>query len=59
MARKPGEPYEDGEITETDYDVTVFENRFPTLMQVLSASRQESQVNRNLCVRSGRPTAVA
>ena len=33
-ARKPGDPYQDGEIPDTDYDVVVFENRFPSMMQV-------------------------
>lgn len=33
-ARKPGDPYQDGEIPDVDYDVVVFENRFPSMMQV-------------------------
>ena len=31
---RPGAEYQDGEIPDTDYDVAVFENRFPALMQV-------------------------
>ena len=31
---KPGAAYSDGEIPDTDYDVAVFENRFPALLQV-------------------------
>jgi len=30
----PGAAYQDGEIPDTDYDVVVFENRFPSLMAV-------------------------
>ena len=33
-ARKPGDPYQDGEVPDTDYDVVVFENRFPSMVQV-------------------------
>ena len=29
---RPGAEYSDGEIPDTDYDVVVFENRFPSLM---------------------------
>jgi UDPglucose--hexose-1-phosphate uridylyltransferase len=41
-ARKPGEPYQDGEVPDTDYNVVVFENRFPSMMQVpgIAASTQ-------------------
>ncbi|GHG47305.1 galactose-1-phosphate uridylyltransferase [Flavimobilis marinus] len=31
---KPGAEYSDGEIPDTDYDVVVFENRFPSLLRV-------------------------
>ncbi|GEL46675.1 galactose-1-phosphate uridylyltransferase [Cellulomonas hominis] len=31
---RPGAAYSDGEIPDTDYDVVVFENRFPSLMAV-------------------------
>ncbi|HEY0218125.1 MAG TPA: galactose-1-phosphate uridylyltransferase, partial [Cellulomonas sp.] len=31
---RPGAVYSDGEIPDTDYDVVVFENRFPSLMAV-------------------------
>lgn len=30
---RPGAAYSDGEIPDTDYDVVVFENRFPSLMR--------------------------
>ncbi|WP_434019746.1 galactose-1-phosphate uridylyltransferase [Paraoerskovia sediminicola] len=33
----PGAAYSDGEIPDTDYDVVVFENRFPSLMRVPGA----------------------
>ncbi len=33
-ARKPGDPYQDGEVPDTDYDVVVFENRFPSMRQI-------------------------
>lgn len=33
-ARKPGDPYQDGEVPDTDYDVVVFENRFPSMVCV-------------------------
>src|SRR5690606_37615283 len=31
---RPGAAYSDGEVPDTDYDVVVFENRFPALMRV-------------------------
>lgn len=31
---RPGAAYSDGEIPDTDYDVVVFENRFPSLLRV-------------------------
>lgn len=31
---RPGAAYQDGEIPDTDYDVVVFENRFPSLLDV-------------------------
>ncbi|WP_029288231.1 galactose-1-phosphate uridylyltransferase [Cellulomonas sp. HZM] len=31
---RPGARYSDGEVPDTDYDVVVFENRFPALLQV-------------------------
>lgn len=31
---RPGADYTDGEIPDTDYDVVVFENRFPSLLRV-------------------------
>lgn len=33
-ARKPGDPYQDGEVPDIDYDVVVFENRFPSMVRV-------------------------
>ncbi|WP_297316262.1 galactose-1-phosphate uridylyltransferase [Bifidobacterium indicum] len=42
-ARKPGDPYQDGEIPDTDYDVVVFENRFPSMMQVPGRAPAEGQ----------------
>ena len=35
---KPGARYQDGEIPAEDYDVVVFENRFPSLMRVPGAT---------------------
>ncbi|MCC2312797.1 galactose-1-phosphate uridylyltransferase [Cellulomonas xiejunii] len=34
---KPGAAYQDGEVPDTDYDVVVFENRFPSLLDVPGA----------------------
>ncbi len=31
---RPGSAYSDGEVPDTDYDVVVFENRFPSLQRV-------------------------
>lgn len=31
---RPGAEYQDGEVPDTDYDVVVFENRFPSLLAV-------------------------
>ncbi len=31
-ARKPGDPYQDGEVPDPDYNVVVFENRFPSMV---------------------------
>lgn len=41
-ARKPGDPYQDGEIPDTDYNVVVFENRFPSMQQVPGKSNDET-----------------
>lgn len=38
----PGARYQDGEIPDTDYNVVVFENRFPSLMAVPGESREVS-----------------
>ena len=37
---RPGAAYQDGEIPATDYDVVVFENRFPSLMVVPGEERE-------------------
>lgn len=39
-ARKPGSSYQDGEVPDTDYDVVVFENRFPSMVQVPGVPRE-------------------
>jgi UDPglucose--hexose-1-phosphate uridylyltransferase len=42
---RPGNGYTDGEIPDTDYDVAVFENRFPALLQVPGTEDVESFVD--------------
>jgi UDPglucose--hexose-1-phosphate uridylyltransferase len=39
---RPGAEYSDGEIPDTDYDVAVFENRFPALLQVPGVTLDDS-----------------
>lgn len=39
---RPGAAYSDGEIPDTDYDVVVFENRFPALLAPPSGTAGES-----------------
>ncbi|WEV69090.1 galactose-1-phosphate uridylyltransferase [Bifidobacterium sp. ESL0775] len=46
-ARKPGDPYQDGEVPDTDYDVVVFENRFPSMVQVPGVPNIVTQVDDN------------
>ena len=46
-ARKPGSAYQDGEVPDTDYDVVVFENRFPSMVQVPGVSREPHYLNGN------------
>lgn len=46
-ARVPGSPYQDGEIPDTDYDVVVFENRFPSMMRVPGVSDATTFVDGN------------
>ncbi|AKV54982.1 Galactose-1-phosphate uridylyltransferase [Bifidobacterium actinocoloniiforme DSM 22766] len=46
-ARKPGDPYQDGEVPDTDYDVVIFENRFPSMMQVPGLDPQTTYVDGN------------
>ena len=43
----PGAAYSDGEIPDTDYDVVVFENRFPSLMRVPGAPDEVQYVDGN------------
>ncbi len=42
---KPGAAYSDGEIPAEDYDVVVFENRFPSLLTVPGVTDQVSPLN--------------
>lgn len=42
---RPGATYQDGEIPDTDYDVVVFENRFPSLMAVPGQPDEVSYVD--------------
>ena len=42
---KPGAAYSDGEIPAEDYDVVVFENRFPSLMTVPGVADEVSGLN--------------
>ncbi|OZG50621.1 galactose-1-phosphate uridylyltransferase [Bombiscardovia coagulans] len=46
-ARKLGDPYQDGEVPDTDYDVVVFENRFPSMMQVPGDKLETTYINGN------------
>lgn len=46
-ARKPGGPYQDGEVPDTDYNVVVFENRFPSMVRVPGRSVEETTVDNN------------
>ncbi|KGF01515.1 galactose-1-phosphate uridylyltransferase [Actinomyces sp. S4-C9] len=41
---RPGAAYQDGEIPDTDYDVVVFENRFPSLMQIPGETMEVSDL---------------
>lgn len=43
----PNSEYSDGEIPDTDYDVVVFENRFPSLLQVPGEDPTETYVDDN------------
>lgn len=42
---RPGAEYQDGEIPDTDYDVVVFENRFPSLMAVPGETEEQRIVD--------------
>ncbi|MCI1832948.1 MAG: galactose-1-phosphate uridylyltransferase [Bifidobacterium sp.] len=46
-ARKPGDPYQDGEVPDTDYDVVVFENRFPSMVRVPGVGAATEYVDGN------------
>ncbi|RBP97229.1 galactose-1-phosphate uridylyltransferase [Bifidobacterium aemilianum] len=46
-ARKPGDPYQDGEVPDSDYDVVIFENRFPSMVQVPGQSGEPTLVDGN------------
>lgn len=46
-ARKPGDPYQDGEVPDTDYDVVVFENRFPSMRQISGVTPTTTYVDGN------------
>ena len=46
-ARKPGDPYQDGEVPDTDYDVVVFENRFPSMRQIPGVEPTTTYVDGN------------
>jgi UDPglucose--hexose-1-phosphate uridylyltransferase len=46
-ARKPGDPYQDGEVPDSDYNVVIFENRFPSMVRVPGASTEVGYVNNN------------
>lgn len=42
---RPGAEYSDGEIPDTDYDVAVFENRFPSLLAVPGEGAQVNSLD--------------
>ena len=44
-ARKPGDPYQGGEVPDTDYNVVVFENRFPSMVQVPGVPNETVEVD--------------
>lgn len=46
-ARKVGDPYQDGEVPDTDYNVVVFENRFPSMVRVPGVSDEVRYVDNN------------
>ena len=46
-ARKPDAPYQDGEVPDTDYNVAVFENRFPSMQQVPGVPATVTHVDGN------------
>lgn len=46
-ARNPGDPYQDGEVPDTDYDVVVFENRFPSMNRIPGVKDETVYVDGN------------
>ncbi|MFI2755124.1 galactose-1-phosphate uridylyltransferase [Cellulomonas sp. P22] len=54
---RPGAEYSDGEVPDTDYDVAVFENRFPALMQVPGLSVDDTWAVDGEDVWQARPAA--
>ena len=46
-ARKPGDRYQDGEVPDTDYDVVVFENRFPSMNRIPGVKDETVYVDGN------------
>ncbi|EFA23883.1 galactose-1-phosphate uridylyltransferase [Bifidobacterium gallicum] len=44
-ARKLGSAYQDGEVPDTDYNVVIFENRFPSMVQVPGVSNDTHYVD--------------
>ncbi|MCL3859875.1 galactose-1-phosphate uridylyltransferase [Actinotalea sp. K2] len=53
----PGAAYSDGEIPDTDYDVAVFENRFPALMQLPGVTLEDGWSVDGEAVWPARPAA--
>ena len=46
-ARNPDDPYQDGEVPDTDYDVVVFENRFPSMNRIPGVKDETVYVDGN------------
>lgn len=58
-ARKPGDPYQDGEVPDADYNVVVFENRFPSMVRVPGRSKPWNTSTATRCGRRSSPQAAA
>ena len=58
-ARKPGDPYQDGEVPDTDYNVVVFENRFPSMVRVPAVPKPWNTSTATRCGRRSSPQAAA